>query len=288
MIRLNNKKVDISHFPDGTLLLKEAVTEIFPSDAESGKASSGIADCKNAIIEIKWNYENNEELLAVYFLTKHIQAAGYHNVILNMPYIPNARQDRVKCPEDVFTLKYFAEFINSLNFTEVRVLDAHSNVSLALIDRVRQDTPQKYIEKVIDEIAQETGKKPLMFYPDEGAGKRYSGMAALPYCFGIKNRDWSTGEIKSLSVAGETELIAGSDVLIVDDICSYGGTFIHSAEALAALGAADIYLFVSHCEDNALKGKLCACSLIKQIYTTDSIFKDRENTRIKVLPLEER
>lgn len=271
MIRLNNKKVDINYFPDGTLLLKEAVT-----------------GSKDAEIEIKWNYENNEELLAVYFLAKHIQAAGYRKVILNMPYIPNARQDRVKNPEDVFTLKYFAELVNSLNFTEVRVLDAHSNVSLALIDRVKQYTPQKYIESVIDEIERNTGKKPLMFYPDEGAGKRYSGMTTLPYCFGIKNRDWNTGEIKGLSVAGETGMIAGNDVLIVDDICSYGGTFIHSAEALKELGAADIYLFVSHCEENALKGKLCECGCLKQIYTTDSIFTDRENAKIKVFELEEK
>lgn len=276
MIRINNKNVGINYFPDGTLLLKEAVTDALSAEQKT------IND-KNAEIEIKWNYENNEELLAVYFLAKHFQAAGYHNLILNMPYIPNARQDRVKNPEDVFTLKYFAELINSLNFMEVRVLDAHSNVSLALIDRVRQDTPQKYIEKVISEIERETGKKPLMFYPDEGAGKRYSGMIALPYCFGIKNRDWGTGEIRGLSVVGETELVAGNDVLIVDDICSYGGTFVYSAEALAALGAKDIYLFVSHCEENALKGKLCECSKIRKIYTTDSIFRDKENTRFRVL-----
>lgn len=272
MIKINNKKVDISHFPDGTLLLKEAM--------------ENIEKIKNAVT-IRWNYENNEELLAVYFLAKHIQAAGYRDLILDMPYIPNARQDRVKNPEDVFTLKYFAELVNSLNFAEVRVLDAHSNVSLALIDRVRQYTPQRYIEKAIDEIGQRSGRKPLMFYPDEGAGKRYSGMIALPYCFGIKNRDWGTGEIKSLSVAGETDRIAGSDVLIVDDICSYGGTFIHSAEALSALGAANIDLFVSHCEENVLKGKLCECEKIRQIYTTDSIFHNRENAKIKVFELEE-
>lgn len=272
MITINNKKVDINHFPDGTLLLKEAAADAFhPGNA----------------VTIRWNYENNEELLAVYFLAKHIQAAGCRELILDMPYIPNSRQDRVKNPEDVFTLKYFAELVNSLNFAEVRVLDAHSNVSLALIDRVRPYTPQKYIEKAIDEIVQQGGKKPLMFYPDEGAGKRYSGMIALPYCFGIKNRDWSTGEIKGLSVAGETERIAGSDVLIVDDICSYGGTFIHSAEALAALGAANIDLFVSHCEENALRGKLCECGHIRQIYTTDSIFRNRENAKIKVFELEE-
>ncbi|MFG6368010.1 MAG: ribose-phosphate pyrophosphokinase [Lachnospiraceae bacterium] len=270
MIRINNKKIVINHFPDGTLLLKETfenTTELEQRDTE---------------IEIKWNYENNEELLAIYFLTRHLQEAGWHRIILNMPYIPNARQDRVKNPEDVFTLKYFAELINSLAFTEIRVLDAHSNVSLALFDRVKQYTPQQYIERVIAEIEQSTGKKPLMFYPDEGAEKRYSSMVALPYCFGLKQRDWSTGEITGLSAAGEIGRIAGSDVLIVDDICSYGGTFIRSAETLTALGAKNLYLFVSHCEDSALKGKLCTCGYFKRIYTTDSIFRKEENSSITV------
>ena len=270
MIRRKNQKVDINHFPDGTLLLKE----IFVTTTQSEQTDTAI--------ELTWNYENNEELVAVYFLTKHLQEAGYHKIILNMPYIPNARQDRVKDAKDVFTLKYFAELINSLQFTEVRVLDAHSNVSLALLDRVKQSTPQQYIARVITQIEQNTGKKPLLFYPDEGAGKRYSGMITLPYCFGIKQRDWSTGEITGLSVVGETELVAKSDVLIVDDICSYGGTFIRSAETLIALGAKDLYLFVSHCEDSALKGKLCTCGYFKEIFTTDSIFRNQEDSNITV------
>ena len=46
-----------------------------------------------------------------------------------MPYIPNARKDRAHREKDVFTLKYFANIINSLNFDNVYVLNPHSNVS---------------------------------------------------------------------------------------------------------------------------------------------------------------
>ncbi len=67
-------------------------------------------------------------MAAILFLTKHLKNLGY-NVSLDMPYIPNARQDRVKGENDVFTLKYFAEFINSLDFDRVFVLDPRSNVS---------------------------------------------------------------------------------------------------------------------------------------------------------------
>lgn len=271
MLQIEGKEVTINHFPDGSLLLKEQPEEL-------------LKDKKDELV-IKWNYENNEELLVLYFLTKHCKEAGYRNIVLDMPYIPNARQDRVQKAEDVFTLKYFAELINSLEFQEVRVLDAHSNVSLALLNRVRQASPKPYIEKVIGKIKEERGREPLMFYPDEGAGKRYGGMIQSPYCFGIKKRDWSTGKIKGLDVAGETGQIAGNDVLIVDDICSYGGTFLYSARKLHELGAENIYLFISHCEASVLKGELPECELIQKIYTTDSIF-GKKHDKIEVLNLE--
>lgn len=268
MIRIEGKEVKINHFPDGTLLLKQKLNEL-------GKG-------KEEELVIKWNYENNEELLSLYFITKHCKEAGYQNLVLDMPYIPNARQDRVQKEEDVFTLKYFAELINSLEFSEVRVLDAHSNVSLALLNHVKQSTPKILIEKVIEKIKTERGTEPLMFYPDEGAGKRYGGMIPKAYCFGIKKRDWATGQIKGLDVAGEAQLIQGSDVLIADDICSFGGTFLHSAKKLHELGAKNIYLFVSHCEESVLKGELISCELIQKIYTTDSIF-NKEHEKIEIL-----
>lgn len=267
MIWLNGKRVEVKHFPDGGLLLKEGVKEIC-----KGKDKA----------VIRWNFENNEELLVVYFLTKHVKTAGYRRIILDMPYIPNARQDRVQNDEDVFTLKYFAELINRLEFEEVRVLDAHSNVSLALIDNVKLLSPKPYIEKVFDRIRGERGREPLMFYPDEGAGKRYGGMMPYPYCFGIKKRDWNSGQIKELEIFGDTERISGSDVLIVDDICSFGGTFFRSAVKLEKLGAGNIYLFVSHCESSVLKGELINCESVKKIYTTDSIYHE-EHPKIEVV-----
>lgn len=251
MIRYNGKPVELNHFPDETLLMKETVTET-----------------EEAVI--RWNFENNEEMVALYFLAKHFRAKGVKRMVLELPYIPNARQDRVKKPEDVFTLKYFAEFINSLGFAEVVVLDPHSYVSEALFENLRIKTPKEYVAQVIEQLG--GTENLLLFFPDEGAMKRYSTMFDLPYVFGIKKRDWSTGEILGLDVAGRTELIAESKVLIIDDICSKGGTFFHSAKALKELGAGDIYLYISHCENTILLGEIPTTDWITQVYTTDSIF----------------
>ena len=74
---------------------------------------------------------------------------------------------------------------------------------------------------------------------------------------------------------GDVDL-TDKNVFIVDDICSYGGTFHAAAKALKAAGANRIVLVVSHCEDSILKGKLFDPSetkLIDTVFTTDSIFR---------------
>ncbi len=263
MIKYNGKQVDLNHFPDGALLMKEVVVET-----------------EKAILT--WLYENNEELVALCFLTKHLQSKGIKDIELQLPYIPNARQDRVKVPEDIFTLKYFAQMINSLEFSKVTVLDPHSYVSEALLDHINVQTPQKYVQKVLEKI---NDNHVLVFYPDEGAMKRYSVMFDRPYVFGMKKRDWTTGEIRGLEVAGQTDLIQGSTVLIVDDICSKGGTFYYSAKALKKMGAKKVYLYVSHCENTVLEGEVLTSGLIERVYTTDSIFTEK-NEKIEVFNYE--
>ena len=255
MICINGKPMAIGNFPDGSMLIKEIVP-------------------KADRVDLSWYYEDDKELIALIYIANHAKAHGCENLHLYMPYLPNARQDRVKTAEDVFTLKYFAGVINSLGFRTVRVLDPHSNVSEALIDRILVDKPTEYIEAAIQKITAIEGEAPSMFYPDEGAGKRYSGMIPLPYAFGIKKRDWKSGKILGLDVAGDTESIAGKNILIVDDICSKGGTFYFSAMKLKELGAKNVYLYVTHCENTIFEGELLKGDLIQRIFTTNSVLTE--------------
>lgn len=266
MIQLNEHIIGNDRFPDGTLLMKLPF---------SPKPSN----------EIRWHYENDAELFKLICLVKAMREM-YKGIRIDlfMPYLPNARQDRVKNPEDVFTLKYFCEIINSLEFDTVFVTDVHSNVGLALLDRVREIKPWGHIHNALTKITfMETGdvmheareecyKNLLLFYPDEGAMKRYSGEMGMPYIFGVKDRDWKTGQIKRLNLAGDVSMIEGKNILIIDDICSKGGTFYYAAQELKEAGAANIYLYVTHCESTIYEGELLKeDSLIKHIFTTNSL-----------------
>ena len=276
MIKVNGVPVEIGSFPDGTILMKQGHVD----EDYAGNDIYGIP-----FVDIHWYYENDRELVALIYLTKHIRSLGYETIDLFMPYIPNARQDRVKNSNDIFTLKYFAEILNSLNFNSVTVLDPHSTVSEALINKIRVMSPKNYIGESLFRMKNKENidvDHILVFYPDSGAAKRYSDMINRYYAYGIKKRDWETGKIIGLDVIDNGFDLNGKDILIVDDICSRGGTFYHSAKKLKELGAKDIYLYVSHCENTILEGELLKGDLIKKVYTTNSIFT-KSHERIEVL-----
>ena len=254
-------------FPDGTKLLK--------------------FDPRRDEYTITWLYDSDDELFQLIALTKHLKNKGC-KVWLNLPYVPNARMDRVKNNEEVFTLKAFADTINWLGFEEVRISNPHSTVSEALFDRVYVDFNCVYEDVRMALHFAATDKDVVLYFPDEGACKRYSDLLAplgLPVAFGIKKRDWKTGKILGIEIAGYDEL-EGKNILMVDDICAYGGTFYYSACKLKDLGANEINCYVTHLENSVMdkeKGKLIQGDLIKTIYATNSIFRGEANEKIKII-----
>ena len=221
MIKINGDIVTINKFPDGTPRIN-----INPDNIEEDSYDGG-----SCIERFKTNV----------------------NYYLNLPYIPNARMDRVKNNDEVFTLKYFCEFINWLNFSGVYVLDAHSDVSTALLNNCFEENPKEYIEQVIEKIWE---RNLVLYFPDAGAAKRYSDLfPELQYCYGEKKRDWKTGKILGLDIRTNGIDLADKAVLMIDDIIAYGGSLYYSAEELKKNGIKEIYAYATHTENSILYDK---------------------------------
>ena len=262
MISINGDKLELSKYPDGALLIKFAL-----SSEEA---------------EIQWFYENDSELFALICAIKHLRRTNPDiKISLFLPYIPHSRMDRVYDDCDVFTLKYFAEVINNLGFYKVTALDPHSNVSPALINNIQVLSPIPFIEKAIGNTESDA---PLLYYPDSNAANKYSKIISKPYCYGNKKRNWANGEILGLDIIANTNNIANRNILMIDDIISYGGSMYYSALALKELGANNIYAFASHVENSILEGKLIQSKLISRLFTTNSLYTGN-NDLITVIEL---
>jgi ribose-phosphate pyrophosphokinase len=214
-------------------------------------------------------YDGDEEMFTIMSLVDLIRRNSQGRIYLKMPYLPNARMDRIKTDTENFALKVFANWINGLGFDRIFVENVHSNVSNALVNNIVDSLPDDDIKTITKDYDFD-----VIFFPDEGACKRYKDMdvikeLGLPIAFGIKNRDWKTGEILDLDVIGPD--VTGKKVLIIDDICSKGFTFYYSGYKLKMLGASDVRLYVTHCEDTIWAGEVLKTDVVSKVYTTDSI-----------------
>ena len=266
MIKFNNQIIKQVNFGDGTLKIENIYKDI---------------DCTNqAINKITWLYDNDSELFTLQCLVDHIRECRPRNVIyLEMPYIPNARQDR-KVSNRLFTLKTFAKIINAMNFDKVIVLDPHSDVSCALLDKLEVIDVNQFTDNI--DVSYDT-----IMFPDLGASKKYGSMINAVkdhnVVVGNKVRDWNTGAIKCLDILGDQAHIKNKNILIIDDVCSFGSTYFFAGEKLKELGAKNIYLYVSHCENSIHKGNLLQeGSPITKIITTDSILT-QESDKISII-----
>lgn len=280
MLYINLKPFEVKHFPDGTQMLLDF------------KVYTPYVGNSRVPTEIYWAYESDEEYVTLMYIVKHIKEHDPSaEITLTVPYLPNARMDRTKSPKEVFTLKYFCQFINWLGFTCVRVLDPHSDVCVALLDRVVLMDVNRCIEDALDLAFEDVDEKSNMvvYFPDAGAMKRYSGFKALSgyeMVYGQKVRNWETGAIEGLEVMDKNghklddgAPLTGKTVLMIDDIISYGGTMYFSAKALKKLGAKDVFAYATHTEQSVLdeeKGTFRKCledGTVKMLYTTSHLYK---------------
>lgn len=275
MIRVSGEIVKINKFPDGTPRINLDVENI-KEDEYDGRPC----------ILIDWFYENNDEMFYLMLIKKHLERHLTNvDYYLFMPYIPNARMDRVKNDDEVFTLKYFCDFINSLNFSRVYVLDAHSDVSTALLNNCENDSPRDYIKDAIRQISDDI----VLYFPDAGAAKRYSDLfPEIMYCYGEKKRDWKSGKILGLDIRSNGIDLNGKTVLMIDDIIAYGGSLFYSANALKEVGVDKIYAYATHTENSILdreKGTLIKSlenNTVERLFTTNSLFSGKHD-KITVL-----
>jgi ribose-phosphate pyrophosphokinase len=80
---------------------------------------------------------------------------------------------------------------------------------------------------------------------------------------------------------GDTSKAYGRTAIIVDDLSSYGGTFIKTADRLREEGFVEVILLVAHAENVIFKRNDRTGQLlfehVEKIFTTDSILTVQNN-----------
>ena len=209
-----------------------------------------------------------------------LKRCGVSQIDLFLPYFPAARQDRIMVPGESLSVKVYADIINSMQLHSVAIFDAHSEVSIALLNRCKAISNHRLIQEVL----QKTGDLTLLS-PDGGALKKIYKLSA--YLGGVevvecsKSRDVKTGKLSGFKVY--TDDLQGRDCIIIDDICDGGGTFMGLATALKQKNVGKLYLAVSH--GIFSKGFDDLAQYFDAIFTTDSFRTIQSIPKVHQMPL---
>lgn len=201
-------------------------------------------DGKGELTEIARLYgADGNDLFTLAMWADAARQRNAHTVLL-VPYLPGARQDR-GLP---FGAHIYANFLRGLDVDQIICFDPHSPVMPELIGNITIiDSAAIVREHIVGRADRDT--KPQRYAgiiaPDKGAVERAQHVADachLPLYKAEKHRDSYTGKLSGFTC--ETLPIEGK-LLIVDDICDGGGTFMGLAES-TGLDKDRLGLYVSH------------------------------------------
>lgn len=171
--------------------------------------------------------------------------------ILNLPYLPHARADRVFEKGNALPLEVFLDSI--LGFTEVMLTDPHSDFIFQKEYHQVIEVSIKPQQQCFIDVVKDIESGSVLVSPDKGAAKKIYQLqqrldARTIATFVIeadKKRDVSTGRILETTLPEDFDYV-GKTFYIVDDLLDAGGTFIPLAQKLKELGAEEVNLYVTH------------------------------------------
>lgn len=225
-------KFSISKFPDG---------EVQITLGEFSRKDHVVVNCR---------ITNAEEL---FILMQVADILNRHGVIwsLNIYYLMGMRMDRVMDFNRPFTLKIIQDILSGFGISRIGIFEPHSG---------RCSEPRD-IFSFVDPISQggeemcqfcpsfnDVQEKYQIVLPDKGAVGREFPYNNVPdnIIIAEKVRDIATGRIESIKITNPEKFDKTKPVLVVDDLCDGGGTFVGIAAEIRKYTDQELNIFVTH------------------------------------------
>ena len=217
-------------------------------------------DLKQQVV-IDCRITNSDDLFILMQLSDILNRLEVKVCHIRIWYLMGMRCDRLFSMNEAFTLKLVANVINSFNSSTVEVVEAHSNRTGDLIKNYCS------VGSELHSVYEDHRHSHVFCLPDKGAALRYRWIKDCITC--EKVRDVATGELKGFSVGSIVADKEPNKIMVMDDLCDGGGTFVGIAELLRKeYNPKELCLAVVHAiQEEGIKR---VASVYDKIYITNS------------------
>jgi ribose-phosphate pyrophosphokinase len=238
--------------------------EIFP-DGEIGVQILENVRGKDVFLLQSIARRPNHYLSELLIMVDALKRASARSIVAVIPYYGYARQDRKEKGRVPITAKLVANLLEKAGVTRVLTMDLHAEQIQGFFDI---PVDNLYARLLFVRAIRELGLKDLIVVsPDVGRNKMARNFAEdlkVDMAF-VDKRRIDAEKVEANAVIGN---VSGKNVLLVDDICSTGGTLAMSAKACKRMGAKSVMACVTH---GLLVGKALEGSDIDRILITNSV-----------------
>jgi len=216
-----------------------------------------------------------QRLVRLLFLLCALRDGGACRTVALVPYLAYARKDRRTQTRDPIHTRYVAQLFEACGLDRIVALDVHNPAAFDNAFRIGFDHLSA-LPMFADHFARRLQSVALAIAsPDVGGIKRAQIFRELlqqrvgkPIGQAFVEKRRAGGEVSGGLVVGD---IADSTVLVLDDLCSTGGTLRRAAASLRAAGAAAVYAVVTHAPLDAGTAAVLDDPAIDGMVVTDSV-----------------
>ena len=227
-IKANFVKSEIKVFPDGeskiTLIGKISKKKSIVLQSISPPVDTNLVQILSLITKAK---ENSSEVIVV------------------IPYMGYARQDREFLPGEIVTMKVLGKLFKSAGASKIIVVDIHSSIGLKHFSIKTKNVTA--IPDLVGFFKKLSLKNPLIVSPDQGGKERAKEFAKefnSDYISLEKTRDRKTGKVKIKTK--NVNQVENRDLILVDDMISTGSSIIKATQFLKKQKCKRIYVACTH------------------------------------------
>ena len=246
---------------------------------------------------VLWTYETDASIFEL-LLFDEVMTKLKQRYKLVIGYMPYSRMDRVHEANTAFSLKIITQLLSEQTsaLEEVFVLDPHSPETLTKFKEFGmkvQEIDYSLADEVM-EFANVNLDETWIVFPDKGAANRYDYYKYPNVIICEKTRNFATGAIESVKAkitkSNGTSVTKGmypkdtkQNLIVIDDLCSYGGTFVKALEAIEEhpqINFDKAWLVITHAEKAMEEGKVL--EKYDKVFCTDSISVPAESKDMTV------
>lgn len=234
-IKVNGKNVESIRYPTGEIEVKLPALNY---------------DAYHTPFEVTAQIFTSEDIMTLFHTLNTIKRVSNSLVhVLKLNYFPYARNDRAFTALGSDGLNLITGILKR-NFPEFDTLtyDIHS-IDAIEHSRIQSISKQTLIKNTkLEELIRHNNL--TLAAPDSGSADEIKALAYryyVPYIQMLKHRD-SNGNITDFQLINKhpENNCPVNNILIIDDLCDGGATFIEAAKLLKEKGAKNLYLYVTH------------------------------------------